>query len=71
MSFRDWHGARIAPGNWHAVLRETTEPDRLEKLEADKERVRQLLARYGVLFRELLAREAKLLQWSRLLPACA
>lgn len=69
MSFRDWHGARIAPGNWHAIPRESSEPDRLEKLEADKERVRQALARYGVLFRELLSREAGLLQWSRILPA--
>ncbi len=51
------------------MTHEEDEPDRLEKLEADKDRVRQLLARYGVLFRELMARESGSLQWSRLLPA--
>ena len=55
MPLRDWHAARIAPGN---VARDRPSRPRSrtgsETLEADKERVRQLLARYGVLFRELL-----------------
>ncbi len=69
MRFRDWHAARIAPGNWYAVPQRSEEPDRLDKLEADKDRVRQALSRYGVLFRDLLSRETRLFQWSRLQPA--
>jgi ATP-dependent Lhr-like helicase len=45
------------------------EPDVLEEEELNKERVRLLLARWGVLCRPLLEREAPLLLWSRLLPA--
>ncbi|MCR9141504.1 MAG: DEAD/DEAH box helicase [bacterium] len=40
------------------------EPDLLDREELIRERVRILFARYGVLFRELLANEAPLLRWS-------
>ncbi len=67
--FAAWKSTRPLAGNWRAVPRSTEEPDRLERIEADKERARQLLDRYGVLFRELLFRELPLLRWARLLPA--
>jgi ATP-dependent Lhr-like helicase len=38
----------------------------LEEEELARERVRQLLQRYGILFREILLRELPPLQWSRL-----
>jgi ATP-dependent Lhr-like helicase len=41
----------------------------LEEEELNKERVRLLVRRYGVLSRPLLEREVPVLSWSRLLPA--
>jgi ATP-dependent Lhr-like helicase len=38
----------------------------LEEEELTRERVRQLLERYGILFRELVTREPAPLQWSRI-----
>jgi len=60
-----WRRSRPIVGNWHLVLEEQT-GDELDRLEADKDRVRVLLQRYGVLFRELLAKEVKPMSWSRL-----
>jgi len=65
---RGLQSGRLWPGAWRQ-LPATREPDVLEAAERDKERVRQLIDRYGVLFRELLAHEPPLLQWRRLLPA--
>jgi len=46
-------------------------PDRspLDHAELEKERARIVLARYGVVFRELLERELPLLRWSKLFRA--
>ena len=65
---RGLQAGRLWPGAWRR-LPTATEPDVFEAAERDKERVRQLIDRYGVLFRELLAHEPPLLQWRRLLPA--
>ncbi len=43
--------------------------DALDRHERDKERVRLLLARHGILFRELFGRELPVMQWSRLFRA--
>jgi ATP-dependent Lhr-like helicase len=64
-AFRSWQSSRPLVGNWHALAPEPA-ADRLEELEDDKERVRQLLQRYGVLCRELCAHELPLLGWGRL-----
>jgi len=40
--------------------------DALDMEEINKDRVRLLMQRYGILFRELLTRELPVLQWSRL-----
>lgn len=58
---------RAPQSTWQRTA--TRPPDDLvEAAERDKERVRQLLDRYGILFREILQREQPLLQWRRLLP---
>ncbi len=51
------------PGSFRLVQHPTTEDDRLEAEERNRERVRLLLDRHGVLFRELLQREAPPFQW--------
>ena len=45
------------PGNWHQVPRPELPDGLLETEERRKDRVRLLLDRYGILFRELLQRE--------------
>src|SRR5690606_2493285 len=61
--FQRWKAARPA-GTWSILERGEREPDALEKEELAKDRVRQLLRRHGVLFRELLGHELPDLQWS-------
>ncbi|MEM7351559.1 MAG: DEAD/DEAH box helicase [Acidobacteriota bacterium] len=64
-----WQASRPGFGHWFVV--ETTAPpqDALEAEELTKDRIRVLLQRYGVLFRELLVRELPPLQWSRVFRA--
>jgi ATP-dependent Lhr-like helicase len=65
-AFNRWKSARPLSGNWYA-LPAIQPPDPLETEEIKRDRVRQLLRRYGVLFRQLLARELPLLQWANIL----
>ncbi|MBA3710236.1 MAG: hypothetical protein H0W83_15605 [Planctomycetes bacterium] len=65
---RGWQSTRPLNGAWFR-LRVDPPADPLEGLERDRDRVRQLLEHYGILFREILANEPPLLQWARLLPA--
>jgi ATP-dependent Lhr-like helicase len=67
-AFRTWQSSRPLLGNWQALAPEPP-ADRLDEIEDSKERVRQLLARYGVLFRALLAHELPLLRWGRIQKA--
>jgi ATP-dependent helicase Lhr and Lhr-like helicase len=80
-AFDRWKAARPADGRWF-VLPEPpgADPgeadgqapaglDALEREELAKDRARVVLARYGVVFRELLAREAAPFQWGRLFRA--
>ncbi len=64
--FDRWQATRPFYGSWFAIEREAIPPDALEQEELVKDRLRVLLDRYGVLFRELVARELPLMQWSRL-----
>jgi ATP-dependent Lhr-like helicase len=53
----------LYPGSWYAIPNPSDEVDAIESLERDKERVRILLDRYGLLFRELLAKEPTGYRW--------
>jgi ATP-dependent Lhr-like helicase len=56
-------------GNWRQVLKPEFPDDLLEREELRKDRVRLLLDRYGILFRELLQREHPALRWSSVFRA--
>jgi len=62
---RRWQASRPLAGTWRALAVPPPE-DELDALERDRERVRVLLARYGVLFRALCGAELPLLGWGRL-----
>jgi ATP-dependent Lhr-like helicase len=61
-----WRGSTIYPGSWQLLPEVEAPGDRLDEEERNKDRVRLLLDRYGVLFRELTRRELPALRWSRL-----
>lgn len=61
--FQRWKAARPLAGNWLALPESAPPADALAAEELSQERVRLLLRRYGVLFRELLAHESPALQW--------
>ncbi|MBN2551509.1 MAG: hypothetical protein JXB06_02015 [Spirochaetales bacterium] len=60
-----WRASHPLAGNWYGI-ESGVEGDLLEVQELDRVRARQLLRRYGILFRELLNRELPALQWARL-----
>ncbi len=68
--FERWKPSRLAQGDWWVVdAHAETGPedlDALDREELNKDRVRLLLERYGLLFRELLLRERSEFQWARL-----
>ncbi len=67
--FDRWRSSRPFAGDWYRLDTGDgqAEPrDALEEEELNKDRVRLLLQRYGVLFRELLERELPALRWGRL-----
>jgi ATP-dependent helicase Lhr and Lhr-like helicase len=64
--FRRWRGSRPGIGNWFRLTYPETAQDLLDREERNKERVRLLLDRYGIVFRELLARELPMLRWALL-----
>ncbi|MCL1818320.1 MAG: hypothetical protein FWG35_05260, partial [Spirochaetaceae bacterium] len=61
-------GAPLA-GRWFSLAADEGFYDPLDEEELDRDRVRLLVARWGVLCRPLLEREAPELSWGRLLPA--
>ena len=64
--FQRWQSERPGAGFWYQVPFEPGERDALEEEELARERVRQVLRRHGVVFRELLESELPALRWSRL-----
>jgi len=64
--FTRWKAERPIAGNWYCLPQVHGPHDPIENEELKKERVRQLLSRYGILFRELLQREQVPLQWRSL-----
>jgi len=67
--YNRWAASRPLAGNWHRLALEGIDQDPLAEAELAKDRVRQLLGRYGLLFRELLAGELPPLQWGRIFNA--
>jgi ATP-dependent Lhr-like helicase len=54
------------PGHWVCLTRPELSDDPLEMEERNRDRVRLLLDRYGILFRELLQRELPPFRWPRI-----
>ena len=63
-SFARWKAALPFTGNWYLVPAPEPETDPIEAEERTRERVRILLDRYGVLFRQLLDREIPAFRWA-------
>lgn len=63
------YGHLRVPGNWYRLSVPPPPDDGLGLLEADKERIRLLLGRYGILMRPLLERELEGFAWGRLFRA--
>jgi len=64
--FDRWRGSRPFAGAWFRPRPVAAPSDPLEAEELNRDRVRVLLDRYGVLFRELLERELPMLRWRAL-----
>lgn len=64
-----WRSGRPFEGHWYRVPTPDVPSDPLESQELDRDRVRVLLDRYGVLVRELLEHEPRALSWGRLFRA--
>lgn len=67
--FFRWKNALPYPGNWFRIAWPEFSDDLIEKEERNKDRVRLLLDRYGILFRELLAKELPVFSWGNLFRA--
>jgi ATP-dependent Lhr-like helicase len=65
LRFGRWRASRPFEGRWFRLPEVERRRDAVDELELGKERVRILLDRHGVLFRELLEREIPALRWSR------
>ena len=61
--FNRWKVSRPLEGNWLRIDPQPHERDLLQNEELVKDRIRQLLKRFGVLFRDLLVNELPPLQW--------
>ena len=68
-AFNTWRARSPLVGNWLRLQRPDTDLDPIEQQELEKERVRLLLNRYGILFRELCQRESDALEWRNLFRA--
>ncbi len=66
-AFSRWKAALPQAGNWFKVSPPELADDLLTQQERRKDRIRLLLNRYGVLFRELLTRELPAFRWADLL----
>ena len=64
--FSRWKGSLPYAGNWFRLPEVEQNEDLLDLEELKKDRVRLLLDRYGILFRELLQKELRLFSWHEL-----
>jgi ATP-dependent Lhr-like helicase len=61
--FSQWKASLPFTGNWYRVPKPVRAQDPVEEVEMNKDRVRILLDRYGILFMELLQREVLPFRW--------
>lgn len=67
--FNRWKQSRPFTGSWYVLEGEDSESiDALDRQEIIKDRIRQLLARYGILMREIVWNELPGLRWSSIFP---
>jgi len=66
MRFARWKGTAAATGQWRLLPPIQIDNDPISETERQRDRVRLLLDRYGILFKALLDRELPLLRWSAL-----
>ncbi|MCL2185732.1 MAG: DEAD/DEAH box helicase [Treponema sp.] len=65
-----WKGGAPVSGNWFSLIIEEQESiDAIEEDALNRDRVRLLLDRWGILCRPLLEHEDAIFSWSKLLPA--
>jgi ATP-dependent Lhr-like helicase len=71
--FNRWQTSRPSKGSWFRVDAGSAsgppwgaEPDAMEREEANRDRIRQVLRRYGVVWREVLENELPPLRWGAL-----
>ncbi len=63
--FNRWKNTRPFSGNWHMLQpADSAASDAIDRAEQVKDRIRLLLARYGILFREILWNELPSLRWA-------
>ena len=63
---KHWKGALPVSGNWQRLPEQVAELGLIEREEQKKERVRILMDRYGILFREILGKELPGFKWADL-----
>lgn len=68
-AFNRWRTSTPLAGNWRQLPIDKEPLDLLEAQEAQKDRARLMLARYGIVFRELCLREAGPMKWSEIFKA--
>lgn len=66
LGFDRWKATSVFPGNWYTIDADESEKDPLIEDDLCRERIRILLSRYGILFRELLINELPAFQWGRI-----
>jgi ATP-dependent Lhr-like helicase len=66
-AFSRWKAALPQAGHWFKINYPELDDDLLSRQEHQKDRIRLLLNRYGILFRELLVRELPMFRWATLL----
>ncbi len=64
--FNRWKVNNAIPGLWRRIVYDKDHDNLLTEHEINKQRVRQLLNRYGVLFKELINTEEPHFQWPKL-----
>jgi ATP-dependent Lhr-like helicase len=66
--FARWQSSRPAAGSWFLLspAARSASPDALDREEDARDRIRQVLLRYGIVFREILEQELTPMKWSSL-----